>query len=214
VRASGQETPESQAERRHRDLTLPDQPTIVVPRFVPPQRRNINALNPIWRDPSTPSNVPSRSEHGSPARCARVVSRMDPITIVSAAISLTTGIAKASFAVSEFVRTAQDASKDLDSVCRELQALAAVVDPLTRSLARARGSDILPDDLIIQIGEALEGCDTVVEQIAVNVRKYQRDKVWSKAKWAMFGQGDMQKLRESLEAYKMALSLGFHAISM
>ena len=139
---------------------------------------------------------------------------MDPLTIVTAAVSLTAGIAKASFAVSEFLRDAHDASRDLDSVCKELQALAAVVDPLTRSLTRARGASVLPDDLITQIGETLEGCDAVVDQIAANVRKYQRDKVWNKAKWALFGQGDMQKLRESLEAYKMALSLGFHAISM
>lgn len=139
---------------------------------------------------------------------------MDPLTIVSAAVSLTAGIAKASFAVSEFIRDARDASKDLDGVCKELQALAAVVDPLTRSLTRARGSNVLPNDLVVRIGETLEGCDAVVEQIAANVRKYQRDKMWNKAKWAMFGQADMQKLRESLEAYKMALSLGFHALSL
>jgi len=139
---------------------------------------------------------------------------MDPVSIVAAAFSLAGGIAKATTAITQFTRSVQSAAKDLDSISKELQALNGVLDPLARSLSRRRNGSALPDSLIHQIGDTLDGCDAVVTLIIENVQKYQRDTAWTKAKWVMFGQDDVLKLRESLEAYKMALSLGFHAISM
>jgi hypothetical protein len=139
---------------------------------------------------------------------------MDPLSIAASSFSLAGGIAKASIAIVEFTRDARDAAKDLDAVFKELQALTLVLEPLTRALARARGGGTVFSDLVQRISSTLEGCLLVVDQINDNVHKYQRDRVWTKAKWVMFGQGDMHKLRESLEAYKMALSLGLHAISL
>lgn len=45
-----------------------------------------------------------------------------------------------------------------------------------------------------------------------NVQKYRRDKLFVKMRWAMFGQKDSQKLRQSLEDYKTVVSLGLHNI--
>lgn len=68
-----------------------------------------------------------------------------------------------------------------------------------------------PDTLLRPIGDTLAGCLLVVEQVTKNVHKYEKDQIWTKAESAMFGQGDMVKLRTSLETYKLALSLGLAA---
>ena len=99
-------------------------------------------------------------------------------------------------------------------VSKELNALNAVLDPLGRGLLRAKAGATLPDELLGRVSETLDGCSLVVDQISLNLNKYQRDKIWVKMKWVAFGQADMSELRSSLEAYKMALSLGFSAISM
>ena len=54
----------------------------------------------------------------------------------------------------------------------------------------------------------------MVSLISVTVEKYQKDGAWTRTEWVLVGRGDMEKLRASLEAYKMALSLGLHVISM
>lgn len=138
---------------------------------------------------------------------------MDPLSIVSASFGLASGIAKTSIAIAVFARDARDAVKDLDAISAELQALAAVLDPLARIMSKASVVSI-PEALIRQVDVTLLGCTMVVEQIGENLQKYKRNKVFSKAAWAMFGHTDMQKLRDSLEAYKMALSLGMHAVSV
>jgi hypothetical protein len=138
----------------------------------------------------------------------------DPLSIVTAAVSLAGGTVKASMAITEFVRNAQSATEDLGSISKELQALRDVLDSLGSSLSRARNGETLSESVIYHIEDALDGCDVVVKKITENIDRYQRDKVWTKAKWVMFGQEDVRKQRESLEAYKMSLSLGFHAISM
>ena len=120
---------------------------------------------------------------------------------------------KASLTIVQFSRDVRDATKDLDTVSKELQALAAVLDPLARGLSRCRNGTV-SGALAQQVETTLGGCVLVVEQVEENVQKYKRDKTWTRAKWVVFGQEDMQRLRESLEAYKMALSLGLLAISM
>ncbi|KAK3339854.1 hypothetical protein B0T25DRAFT_364197 [Lasiosphaeria hispida] len=140
---------------------------------------------------------------------------MDPLSIVSASFGLASGIAKATIALASFARDARDAAQDLDAISAELQALAAVLDALARStISMSSTKASIPETLLQQIDATLVGIATVVEQIEENVQKYKRNKVFSKAGWAMFGQGDMRKLRESLEAYKMALSLGMHVVSV
>jgi hypothetical protein len=139
---------------------------------------------------------------------------MDPLSIAASAFSLAGGIAKASVALVEFSRNARDAAADLDAISREMKALNAVLQPLVQCIGQKRAGSSVPDALAAQIGSTIDGCKLVVGQIEENVRVYQRDTVWTKAKWAMLGQVDLQKLRESLEAYKMALTLGMHAIGM
>lgn len=135
---------------------------------------------------------------------------MDPLSIAAASFSIAGAIAKASVAIFELSRDASSAADDLSRVNAELQALSSVLDPLTRALST---SPVVPERLAAQLQSTLEGCSLVVGQIAELVGRYRREGAWSKAKWAMFGKGDVDKLRESLEAYKMVLSLGLHLIS-
>ncbi|KAH6957827.1 hypothetical protein BKA56DRAFT_737589 [Ilyonectria sp. MPI-CAGE-AT-0026] len=138
---------------------------------------------------------------------------MDPLSIVTASFSLASGIAKASLSLSQFARDVRDSADDLDAISKEMQSLAAVLDPLTRSMARRRDGP-LPEVLVLQVDTTITGCVVVVEQIEQTIQKYLRDKIWTSAKWVIFGKGDMAKLRESLESYTMALSLGLHATSI
>jgi len=138
---------------------------------------------------------------------------MDPVSIVGTAFSLAGNILKATGAIAEFTRDVHDATKDLNCVSRELQAINGILDPLSRIL-RARRDEALPRELTQQVGDTLEGCSIVVSELTQMLRKHQRDRVWTKMRWALFGQGDVEKLRDSLEAYKMALSIGLSAVSM
>lgn len=96
---------------------------------------------------------------------------------------------------------------------RELQALSAILDPLARLVSRApRGT--VSTVLYQQLVSSLDGCALFVARIDTVVDKYQKDGWWTRTKWVMFGRGDVEKLRGSLEAYKMALSLGLHVVSM
>jgi len=143
---------------------------------------------------------------------------MDSLSILTAAVSLVGGIAKAAFAINNFTRDFRAASKDLGAVSRELQALTTVLDGLSRTLSRFRPRTprpaLEPDDILRQINVPLEGCDAVITEITDMIARYSKQKTWTKVKWAAVGQGDVQKLRESLEAYKMALSLGLQSLIM
>ncbi|KAK0611192.1 hypothetical protein B0T14DRAFT_607335 [Immersiella caudata] len=120
---------------------------------------------------------------------------MDPLSTAASAFSLAGGIAKALVAPIEFSRQACDAAADLDAISREIQVLNAVLQPLVQCTSQGRSRSSIPDALAAQIGSTIDGCKLVT-------------------KWVMLGEADLQKLRDSLEAYKMALSLGMHAVGM
>ncbi|KAF4994234.1 hypothetical protein FDECE_13173 [Fusarium decemcellulare] len=138
---------------------------------------------------------------------------MEPLAIVAASFSLAGAIAKASIALTAFSRDISASADDLNRISTELQALSTILDPITRALSRDH-QNALPSQLIQEVDNTLNGCLSVVRQVEDKVHKYQEDKAWTKTKWVLFGQGDMQKLRESLEFYKVALGLGLHAVSV
>jgi hypothetical protein len=138
---------------------------------------------------------------------------MDPLSIAASSFGIVGAIAKASISIIEFSQQAKDAADDLQRVSSELQALSAILDPLARNVSRAPQGTV-PAALAEQLGSSLDGCALVVARIETAVEKYQKDGAWTRTKWVMFGRGDVEKLRSSLEAYKMALSLGLHVVSM
>ncbi|KAK4442819.1 hypothetical protein QBC34DRAFT_386922 [Podospora aff. communis PSN243] len=72
----------------------------------------------------------------------------------------------------------------------------------------------MPKTYMENVEAVLLDCNSVVDQIGEAVKKNQANGVFTKTSWVMFGKSDVQKLRESLEAYKMALSLGMHAMTI
>ena len=135
---------------------------------------------------------------------------MDPLSIAGASISIAGAIGKASLAIYHFSREARDATDDLSGIEAELNALRPIVDALAHSLL---GPSDVPEKLVQKLQGSLEGCLLVVKQITELVGRYSREGVWTRTKWVLVGQGDMEKLRESLSSYKMALGLGLHFVS-
>ncbi|KAK4031320.1 hypothetical protein C8A01DRAFT_42219 [Parachaetomium inaequale] len=124
---------------------------------------------------------------------------MEPLSIAASSFTIVGAIAKASVAIFEFSRQAKDASTDLEGVSSELQALSEILDLLARHISRAP-EGTLPASLSQQLGLSLEGCALVVARIDTTIDKYQKDGAWTKTKWAIFGRGDLEKLKGSLEA--------------
>lgn len=138
---------------------------------------------------------------------------MDPLSIVSASLGLASVIAKVSATLTTFARDTRDAAKDLDAISDELKAISIVIVLIGKSMPSPSAESPITETLLQHIDAMLSGTAALVEQIEENVQKYQSGKTFSKAGWAMFGQGDMQKLRQGLESYKMALSLAMHVLS-
>jgi hypothetical protein len=138
---------------------------------------------------------------------------MDPLSIAASAFGLAGGIAKTSLVLTQFSNSFRGAAEDINAISAELQALSSILDPLTRALCRPRQSP-LPESLISQVDNTLTGCVVMIDQIADTIEKYRRNTTWTKTKWVLMGKDDVLKLQDSLEAYKMALSIGLHALSM
>ncbi|KPM46263.1 hypothetical protein AK830_g283 [Neonectria ditissima] len=138
---------------------------------------------------------------------------MDPLSIVGTSFALAGALAKTGMVLAKFSREFRACADDLGGILNELQAIATILDPLTRVLSRSLKGG-LPESLFEQVDNTMTGCVSAVAQVEGHIQKYQHDKIWTKAKWVVFGQEDMQKLRDSLEVYKMALNIGLQAVSL
>ena len=138
---------------------------------------------------------------------------MDPVSIAAASFSIAGAVARASVAIFQFSLEAKEAKDDLNRVNQELQALSTVLEPLARGLSCATAGSV-SEEFADRIQSSLDGCALVVGQLEEKIAMYRRDGAWTRTKWVLLGRGDVEKLRNSLEAYKMALSLGLHSLSM
>lgn len=94
---------------------------------------------------------------------------------------------------------------------QELLALRPILDSLYRSISGLPAE--VSDFLTKQVETGLQGCSTVVKRIEETVERYQQDGAWTRTQWVMFGRGDMEKMRVSLETWKMVLSLSLDAVT-
>ncbi|KAF5690189.1 Rtm1p-like protein [Fusarium denticulatum] len=106
----------------------------------------------------------------------------------------------------------REARSDLDRVSRELQSLQTVLQLIEEDAK----DDTKPFPTTIQhhVSGIVTNCDSVVSEVQRCIKKYGDGRVKSKAAWAINGQGDMEKLRSSLEAHKSALELALDMISL
>ncbi|KAJ4110281.1 hypothetical protein NW768_012041 [Fusarium equiseti] len=137
---------------------------------------------------------------------------MDPLSIATGCASLITTIGSLSLSITSFVRSCREARSDLDRVSRELHSLQTALELIQEDAK----DDTKPFPEIIQrhVSDILTNCDSVVIDIQTCLTKYGDGKVRNKAAWVLNGQGDMQKLRSSLEAHKSAIELALDMLTL
>lgn len=135
---------------------------------------------------------------------------MDPLSIISGCAGLITAISSLSISISTFVRSCREARSDLDRVSRELHSLQTVLELIEEDAK----DDTKPFPPTIQhhVSGIVSNCGSVVLKVETCIKKYGDGRVKSRAAWAINGQGDMEKLRSSLEAHKSALELALDMI--
>ncbi|RYC85486.1 hypothetical protein BFJ63_vAg11586 [Fusarium oxysporum f. sp. narcissi] len=137
---------------------------------------------------------------------------MDPLSIISGCAGLITAISSLSISISTFVRSCREARSDLDRVSRELHSLQTVLELIEEDAK----DDTKPFPPTIQhhVSGIVSNCGSVVLEVETCIKKYGDGRVKSRAAWAINGQGDMEKLRSSLEAHKSALEPALDMISL
>ncbi|KAI1022659.1 hypothetical protein LB503_000154 [Fusarium chuoi] len=137
---------------------------------------------------------------------------MDPLSIISGCAGLITAIGSLSVSINTFVRSCREARSDLDRVSRELHSLQTVLELIEEDAK----DDTKPFPPTIQhhVSGIVTNCGAVVLDVETCIKKYGDGRIKSKAAWAINGQGDMEKLRSSLEAHKSALELALDMLSL
>ena len=137
---------------------------------------------------------------------------MDPLSIATGCASLITTIGSLSLSITSFVRSCREARTDLDRVSRELHSLQTALELIQEDAK----DDTKPFPEIIQrhVSEIVTNCNSVVIEIQTCITKYGDGKFKNKAAWVLNGQGDMQKLKSSLEAHESALELALDMLTL
>lgn len=111
-----------------------------------------------------------------------------------------------------FVRTCRDSRRDLDKVSRELQSLQSVLGLIQED---AEDEDKpFPPAIGQHVSGIVSNCNSVVLKIQSCITEYGDSRLEPKATWTVTRQGDMQKLRTSLEAHKSALELALDMLAL
>ena len=133
---------------------------------------------------------------------------MDIFSIVASATALATTIGKLSITLIEFAHRVQASRHDIGLVKRELVSLKDTLDYLTGDLSEVENGDRVLPSFVSQLMGIITGCESVVEEIERTISQFGTGGLITRAQWATMGHGDMEKLRSSLEAHKMALAIG------
>ncbi|KAH6954782.1 hypothetical protein DER45DRAFT_571095 [Fusarium avenaceum] len=138
---------------------------------------------------------------------------MDPLSIASGCVGLVQAIGSLSFSIHAFVRTCREARSDLDRVSRELVSLQTVLELIQEDVTD--DATTFPQTLERHVSGIVLNCNSVVTEIQECITKYSSDnRLKIKASWAINGQGDVAKLRSSLEAHKAALELALDMFAL
>lgn len=138
---------------------------------------------------------------------------MDPLSIASGCAGLVQAIGSLSFSIHAFVRTCREARSDLDRVSRELLSLQTVLELIQEDVTD--DATTFPQTLERHVSGIVLNCNSVFTEIQECITKYSSDnRLKIKASWAINGQGDVAKLRSSLEAHKAALELALDMFAL
>ncbi|RSL73065.1 hypothetical protein CEP53_000899 [Fusarium sp. AF-6] len=137
---------------------------------------------------------------------------MDPLSIASGCAGLIMAIGSLSVKIHSFVRTCREARGDLDSVSRELLSLKTILELIQEDASD--GSKPFPKTLSQHVTAILGNCHLVMTEIQTCITKYSQDRLKTRVAWAINGQGDINKLRSSLEAHKTALEIALDMLAL
>ncbi|KAF9781937.1 hypothetical protein IL306_012705 [Fusarium sp. DS 682] len=138
---------------------------------------------------------------------------MDPLSIASGCAALISTIGTLSLSINTFVRTCREARSDLDRVARELLSLRTVLELIQEDVTDE--SKTFPKTLGHHVSGIVTNCNLVVIELQDCITKYGGDnRLKTKARWAINGQGDVAKLRSNLEAHKAALELALDMLAL
>lgn len=137
---------------------------------------------------------------------------MDPLSISAACLTLLDAVAKTSTGITAFVKSCHDARADLADVPRELASLRYIVDLLKVDSEIKDGDRLVPQHLQEQILAILDKCSEILAKIDTVIDQHEgRAGV---IRWAITGKSDIAHLRQSLEAYRNALSLALETVTL
>ncbi|KAI8653778.1 hypothetical protein NCS56_01332700 [Fusarium sp. Ph1] len=137
---------------------------------------------------------------------------MDPLSIASGCAGLITAIGGLSIKIHSFVRTCREARGDLDSISRELLSLQTILELIKEDASD--DSKPFPQTLNQHVTAILGNCNLVVAEIQTCITRYGQDRLKTRVAWAINGQGDINKLRSSLEAHKTALEIALDMLAL
>ncbi|UPK95305.1 hypothetical protein LCI18_006240 [Fusarium solani-melongenae] len=137
---------------------------------------------------------------------------MDPLSIATGCAGLITAIGGLSVSIHTFVRTCREARGDLDSVSRELLSLKTILELIQEDASDE--SRPFPTTLNQHVNAILANCNLVVTEIQSCITNYNQGRLRSRVTWAINGQGDINKLRSSLEAHKTALEIALDMLAL
>ncbi|RGP81737.1 hypothetical protein FLONG3_122 [Fusarium longipes] len=137
---------------------------------------------------------------------------MDPFSIATGCAGLITTIGSLTLSINAFVRSCREARSDLDRVSRELHSLKIVLELIQEDAKD--DTRPFPETIQRHVSGIVTNCSSVVIEVQTCITKYGDGKIKSKATWVLNGQGDMEKLRSSLEAHKSALELVLDVLTL
>ncbi|KAF4966100.1 hypothetical protein FSARC_6182 [Fusarium sarcochroum] len=137
---------------------------------------------------------------------------MDPLSIASGCAGLIGAIGSLTISINTFVRTCREARSDLDRVSRELHSLQTVLELIQEDASDDTKS--FPPTIQHHVSGIVSNCSSVVVEVQACITKYRDGRLKTKAAWTISGQGDMEKLRSSLEAHKSALELALDMLAL
>lgn len=133
----------------------------------------------------------------------RVAKMVEPLSIATACVSLTTGIAILLLQLNAFISTTCDAPAEMRGVLEELTSLRLSVESLRTNSNVVHHPVGMQESLV----SVLTSCDSVRREMSVILGKMSSMKLARKIQWTVRGQRDMNRLRVSLESHKSALNV-------
>lgn len=137
---------------------------------------------------------------------------VEPLSIAVACTSLISNVGKTSLEIYSFVSKVRDAHRDLDAVLKELSSLGLCLETLKNDAMVV--SRRVPQPLEQRVLLVLVNTAAVVKEIREMLDNLSSDRFGNQMKWAIYGQNDMNKLRNRLESHKASLEIALALLNL